>query len=120
MRLYVLVPLAPLLIAAAPDRHFGLAMPPTNLDPLLGPQTRALAAPARGPVYEPAPLPNRDISSPRLPKASTEPSLAPSLFTTRNQYRGDGFAPNSTAQAEQEKRVKPGAGFTLHMPFKGQ
>ena len=33
---------------------------------------------------------------------------------------GDGFAPNSTAQIEQEKRMKPGAGFSLHMPLTPQ
>jgi hypothetical protein len=121
MRPWLLIPLALPLVAAAPQPNkFSLGMPAVG-GPLLpvGPQA-SLSTPARGPVYEPAPLPNRDVSAPSAARNSNEPTLAPTLFTTKNQYRGDGFAPNSTAQTEQEKRVKPGAGFSLHMPLTPQ
>lgn len=122
MRPWLLIPLALPLIAAAPQYNkFSLAVPGDS-SPLLpvGPQAYSLGTLARGPIYEPAPLPNRDLSAPRAPRESNEPTLAPTLFTTKNQYRGDGFSPNSTAQSEQEKRVKPGAGFSLHMPLTPQ
>lgn len=120
MTRWLLLPLALLLIAASPHhrgKRLSLAVPhdPTPLVPASPSPLRLTPKP--GPDYEPAPLPNRDVSGPVAPRASTAPSFAPSLFTTRNQYRGDGFAPNSTAQAEQEKRLRPGAGFSLHMPF---
>lgn len=69
-------------------------------------------------AFQPAPLPNRDVEL-YVPRASTAPSVAPSLFTRPDQYRGDGFNKGSTAQAEQEKRLRPGAGFSLHMPLTG-
>lgn len=121
MRAWLLIPLAlPLLAAAPQSSKFSLAVPADN-NPLLpvGPQAYSLGTPARGPIYEPAPLPNRDLSAP-LARASNEPTLAPTLFTTKNQYRGDGFSRDSTAQSEQEKRVKPGAGFSLRMPLTPQ
>lgn len=122
MRSLLLIPLAlPLLAAAPAHRQFSLAVP-TDDNPLLpvGPRASSLGGPARGPVYEAAPLPNRDMSAPRAARASNAPTLAPTLFTTKNQYRGDGFSPNSTAQIEQEKRFRPGAGFSLHMPLTPQ
>ena len=89
---------------------------PSPLLPL--PSTpQAAARPPSGPVFEPAPLPDRDNLGPPPPRASTDPQLSPTLFTRRNQYRGDGYSPGSTAQEEQERRVKPGAGFNLRMPL---
>ena len=122
MRLWLLIPLALPLLAAAPQPSKFILAVPADSNPLLpvGPQAYSLGIPARGPVYEPAPLPNRDLSAPRAARDSNEPTLAPTLFTTKNQYRGDGFSPNSSAQTEQEKRVKPGAGFSLHMPLTPQ
>jgi hypothetical protein len=67
--------------------------------------------------FAPAPVPDRDMMGPALPRASGEPSLAPSLFTRRNQYRGDAIDPASSAQAEQERNIHPGAGFNLRMPL---
>ena len=80
----------------------------------------APATPGAAPPFQPAPLPNRDVSTPQGARASSEPSLAPTLFTTRTQFRGDGFSPGSTAQSQQEKNLKPGAGFSLHMPLTPQ
>ena len=89
---------------------------PSPLLPL--PQTpQGAARPQPGPAFEPAPTPNRDASGPPVPRASNEPQLSPTLFTRRNQFRGDGYSPGSTAQEEQERRVRPGAGFNLRMPL---
>lgn len=119
-RLLLPVIALPLLAAAPPQRWLSLAVP-TNNSPLLPVAPDSPAVVARGtPSYEPAPTPNRDVRAPAGPRASNAPSLAPSLFTTKDQYRGDGFSPGSTAQSEQEKRIKPGAGFSLHMPFTPQ
>jgi len=120
MRTWLLIPLSLALMAASPPRQqLSLAVPndPSPLIPV-SPSPLSLS-PKQGPAYEAAPLPNRDLSGPTT-RASTEPHWSPSLFTTRNQYRGDGFSPGSTAQSEQEKRMKPGAGFSLHMPFTPQ
>lgn len=73
--------------------------------------------PSAGPTFEPAPTPNRDASAPPPPRAGNDPQLSPTLFTRRNQFRGDGYSPGSTAQEEQERKVKPGAGFNLRMPL---
>lgn len=89
---------------------------PSPLLPL--PQTpQSAVRPPAGPVFEPAPTPNRDASGPAPPRASNDPELSPTLFTRRNQFRGDGYSPGSTAQEEQERKVKPGAGFNLRMPL---
>ena len=118
MKSLLLLPCAALLMAAAPQsRQLSLAVPAQDGSTIdTGQGAFALAAPVKKPRYEPAPLPNRDLNGPRA-RASNEPSLSPTLFTTKTQYRGDGFSPGSTAQSEQERRAKPGAGFSLHMPF---
>lgn len=105
------------LMAAAPLRQppLTLAVPSDG-----GFSLGAPATPGAVPSFQPAPLPNRNILTPQAPRASTEPSLAPTLFTTRTQFRGDGFSPGSTAQSEQERKLKPGAGFSLHMPLSPQ
>ncbi len=69
------------------------------------------------PSYDPAPTPNRDIDAPQGPRASNSAELAPSLFTRSQQYRGEGYSRGSSAQAEQERRALPGAGFKLRMPL---
>ena len=66
--------------------------------------------------FEAAPVPNRDVDAP-LARAGTDPSLSAGLFTRRDQYRGEGITPNSSAQIDQERHVLPGAGFKLRMPL---
>ncbi len=111
-----LIALALPLMAAAPPRQLTLAVPSEALgQPLSAYGTSA--APQR---YQPAPLPNRDLSGPTGPRASTEPTLAPTLFTSHERYRGDGFSRGSSVQGEQERNVKPPVGFSLHMPFTPQ
>ena len=104
----VLVVLAPLLIAASPQRGIVLESGSLAL-----PQS---PAPSATPRFEPAPLPNRDLSAPPGPRATNEPQLVPKLFHRSDQYRGEGIDPRSSAQAEQERRLLPGAGFNLRIP----
>lgn len=107
----------PALAQQQPRGGFTLQATPSPLLPLPATPPQATRPPANGPVFEPAPTPDRDNTGPTGPRASNDPTLAPALFTRRNQYRGDGFSPGSTAQEEQERRVKPGAGFNLRMPL---
>lgn len=114
-----LIVLALPLVAAAPmDRPLTLAVPADGGFSLQA-QPDKLAA-ARPPPFQPAPLPNRNLNTPAPERATNEPSLAPTLFTTRTQFRGDGFSAGSTAQSEQERKLRPGAGFSLHMPIAPQ
>ncbi len=94
----------------------GLNLNTTGQDRML-PLPPAPAPVTRGPGFTPAPIPNRDASAPPPPRASNDAQLAPSLFSRRDQYRGEGFSPGSTAQGEQDKRTRPGAGFNLRMPL---
>lgn len=115
MRTRWLVALALPIVAAGPlDRPLTLTVPAQGAFSLQQPMPKLAS---RTPSFQPAPLPNRDLSTPIPERATSEPSLAPTLFTTRTQFRGDGFSPGSTAQSDQEKKLKPGAGFSLHMPF---
>ena len=57
--------------------------------------------------FQAAPMPNRELEAPGEPRASNEPQFSASLFTRRDQYRGEGISPNSSAQAEQERRYGP-------------
>ena len=120
MKTLLILPIALTLLAAAPPRQLSLgpAVPETTIGP--NPPPLALGIPAPNSRFEPAPLPNRDLAGPGAARATNDPSLAPTLFTTKTQFRGDGFSPGSTAQSDQERRTKPGAGFSLHMPLSPQ
>ncbi len=118
MRTLWLLPLALPLMAAAPPRRLSLAVPADTY--ALPTPSFSVGSTSRKPSFEPAPLPNRDLSAPRQASAPAETSLAPTLFTQREQFRGDGFSRGSTAQGEQERRLRPGAGFALHMPLQPQ
>ncbi len=118
-RLGLIAALALSLPASAWAQQRGLnlqATPPGS--PLLPlPPTPPRAPLPSGPNYDPAPTPNRDIDAPQGPRAGNSPELAPSLFTRGQQFRGDGYSAGSTAQAEQERRARPGAGFKLRLPL---
>lgn len=86
----------------------------------LPPAPPRIRPPSSAPSYDPAPTPNRDLDAPLGPRASNAPELAPGLFTRGQQFRGDGYSAGSTAQAEQERRARPGAGFKLRMPLQQQ
>lgn len=103
----------PLAGAASPQRGFNLQVPGPNSSLPVPP-----LPPAIPPVstYSPAPTPNRDIDGPSR-GGTSGPSLSPSLLLRNDTYRGEGFNKGSTAQGEQEKRVRPGAGFNLRVPL---
>ena len=112
MRPAVLLPLAGLLAVAA--------SPPPNLVPVAPMPSFTTRAPAPAPTSTPgftaAPTPNDDVRAP-ITRASKDASVAPGFFTRRDQYRGEGLSPGSSAQAEQDRRAKPGAGISLSMPL---
>lgn len=105
--------LAPLLMAAAPpQRSILLERAPAPVIPTPRPDA-PVVAPER---YAPAPLPNRDVSGPLGPRATNDPTFEPKLFNRSDQYRGSAIDPRSSSQADQERRVLPGAGFNLRIP----
>lgn len=108
-----------LLSAPAWSQHRGLNLQATpQRSPLLPrPPAPPSGGPSSAPSYDLAPIPNRDLDAPSGPRASTDPQLAPSLFTRSEQYRGEGYSSGSSAQSEQERRLRPGAGFKLRMPL---
>ena len=110
--------LAPLLAtaspAATPQRGLSLQVP-GDASPL--PLTATPDTPRPAPKYAPAPRPNRDLEAPSGPRGTYDPKVGPSLITRGDTYRGEGFSKGSSAQGEQERRVKPGAGLNLTVPF---
>ncbi len=119
--------MAPLLLVllspvpALPQQHRSLNLQATpRSSPLLPlpPTPPGTAGP--GPNYDLAPTPNRDLDVPTGPRAKAAPELAPGLFSRSEQYRGEGFSNGSSAQAEQERRIRPGAGFKLRLPLQSQ
>ncbi len=104
---------AVLAAAAAPGSSFITA---PVLPPVVTVRPQTLAKPNTPPGFEPAPLPDLDAIAPQT-KASTAASVAPSLFTRKDQYRGEALNANSSAQVEQERHVQPGAGLSLLVPL---
>ena len=103
--------MASLLMGAGPVNSFVTATPMPDFTP---PAKRPPAATAP-PGYITAPTPNQDASAPQA-RASKDASVGPGIFTRRDQYRGEGLSPASSAQTEQDRKAKPGAGFKLSMP----
>lgn len=83
-----------------------------DLLPQVGIQT-SHAAPNN---FQAAPMPDADMSAP-LPPTPKTAELSPALFQPRKQFRGDGYAPGSTAQGWQEQRLKPAPGVSLKVPL---
>lgn len=105
------LPVVALLSAGAAPASFSMATPmPDFRPPQLPPKTPAPSG------YIAAPTPNSDASAPHG-RASKDTSVAPGFFTRRDQYRGEGLSPSSSAQTEQDRRAKPGAGINLTMPL---
>ncbi len=121
-RLASAAPLSLVLLLPTPalPQHRGLNLQaPSPLLPL--PPVPPSAPPAgSGSGYDVAPTPNRDLDAPAGPRAGATPELTPGLFPRGEQYRGDGYSAGSSAQAEQERRVRPGAGFKLRLPLQQQ
>ena len=86
--------------------------------PALGPsQAPVGVVPQKEGRLQPAPTPNRDVEAPFAGPGSNQPTVSPTLINRRDTYRGEGFSRGSSASEEQDKRVKPGAGFNLRMPL---
>lgn len=115
MRVLAVSALSLLVMAAAPpQRGFVVAVPDVS-GYGLGGRAPTLAPPTSG--LQPAPLPNRDVEGPAQGRAGTETRVSPTVLQRSDTYRGEGFSRGSTAQAEQERRAKPGAGFNVKVPF---
>lgn len=112
IRAVLLLVAAPLAMGAGPRSSFVTATPMPDFTP---PPRRA-EPPSAPPGYSAAPTPDQDAFGPRA-RASNQTSVGPGLFTRRDQYRGEGLSPSSSAQVEQERRVKPGAGIKLSVPL---
>ena len=112
MRRATLWPLLGLLTAGAgPGGSFTTTAPAPSITP-----TQPRPAPAAPSRFTDAPTPNQDSNAPRS-RASTDASVSPGFFSRRDQYRGEGLSAGSSAQAEQDRRAKPGAGINLTMPL---
>jgi hypothetical protein len=104
---------AALVLSAASPAGLNLQVPAPGSNLPVPPEPPAAGPPTR---FQPAPTPNRDVELSK-PKASTATTFSPSLFTRPEEYHGDGFSKGSTVQSDQEKRLKPTPGFSLHMPL---
>lgn len=102
-------------MAAAPQQRAFVMSVPTS--PSLGLAPAPVTGPAPIGTLQPAPTPNREVEAPFGEAAGTKPSVSPTLINRRDTYRGEGFSRGSSPSEEQDKRVKPGAGFNLRMPF---
>ena len=112
MRPGALLPALSLLIAgAAPTGSFTTSAPVQNLTPTL-----PHPVPAAPPRFTDAPTPNQDTNAPHV-RATGDASVTPGFFSRRDQYRGEGLSAGSSAQTEQDRRAKPGAGINLTMPL---
>lgn len=119
MRRLALVIVVTLLSSSgwAQQRRLNLQATPGESSLLQLPPTPPRGGSQSGPGYDLAPTPNRDIDGPQGPRASNAPELAPGIFTRGQQYRGEGYSAGSSAQSEQERRARPGAGFKLRLPL---
>lgn len=112
-----LVPVAVLVLAAgpAPRGHpLVLATTPGVSSDALTPD--GAPAPGLGSAYQPAPVPDRDLSAP-VEAQGSGPQFDPTLFTPRQQFRGDGFMPGSTEQSVAQKNIGAAPGFNLKVPL---
>jgi hypothetical protein len=91
-------------LGAAPSRDEG----PLPLPPM---------PPAQIPAYETAPLPDQTLRPPSPPPRQG-PALSPTLFGgPQQQFRGDGYVPNSGPQSVQERPWRPTPGVNLQVPL---
>jgi hypothetical protein len=116
MRTHILLLAAPLLAAASPPQTFSLQVVPDYPFTAKVPASRP-PKPQAGPIYEPAPMPNPNVVAPTRAQQSTGTQISPSLFSRHDGYRGDSFTKGETAEADQNRRMLPSAGFTLKMPL---
>ena len=100
--------------ADGPPNQFATASPDM---PPLPPSPDLASPPADGmPLYERAPMPNQNAFAPQYDSGSSDP-LQPSVIDRGSKVaESGGFSRNSSANATQESRMKPGLGFALHVP----
>ena len=68
------------------------------------------------PLYERAPMPDESTLAPLGDGAAADP-LQPSVINRGgNLAESGGYLRNSSVNAAQESRMKPGLGFALHVP----
>jgi len=89
----------------------------------LGGESALPAAPPEKPrlgvsgAFQPAPMPDPDIEAPSG-GGSRGASLAPALFSHKEEFAGDGFAPASNADYGLDHRRAPAAGLNWSVPVK--
>ena len=111
MNRFVLLALASFgVTGAAPPDSFSNATPM----PSFTVRPQKLVPNASG--FDAAPIPNQDAFAPTT-RATNDASIAPNVFTRKDQYRGEGIQPNSSAQTQEDRKALPGAGFSLRMPL---
>ena len=114
MKTQFLLLATPFLAAASPQQGISLQVMPDY--PFAATVSKPPPAKSTGPVYEPAPLPNPDVSAPyRADGGGTR--ISPSLFNRKDDYRGDSFSKGETVQSDQNRRLLPSPGLTLSMPL---
>ena len=66
-------------------------------------------------MFEPAPVPNQDASG---PSSVIDPStgLGPRIFSSKNEFEGDGFSGSSSQAATLDARKQPAAGLGFNVP----
>jgi hypothetical protein len=104
MRLFLWALSALWAIAAAPAPQTDEALPVPPIPPAVQPADEA------------APVPDVALRQP-TPAARSGLNVSPSLFNTPRQFRGDGYTPNSSAQAAQERQFRPIPGLNLQLPL---
>ena len=108
---FALLSLASLgVVAAAPPSSFSNPTPMPSFT--VKPQKLVPNAPG----FDAAPIPNQDAFAPTS-RASSDASIAPNVFTRKDQYRGESIQPNSSAQTQEDRKALPGAGISLRMPL---
>ena len=89
------------------------------------PSTQFLTAPMTvqaGPeTMRPAPLPDPDVQDPAARQdarsAQGDASLTPGIFNMRSHFAGDGYAPGSSLETDQNHRQTVGGGMNLQVPM---
>ncbi len=72
-------------------------------------------------TMRPAPLPNPDVEEPgpnqEALAAQSDASLAPGVFNMKSHFAGDGYAPGSNLETDQNHRHTVGGGMNLSVPM---
>ena len=101
--------------AGGPPLQFTMARPDL---PVLAPSGSGVAQlPDGTPLYERAPVPNEGTLEPQYDPGGSSDPVQPSVISRGSKStEAGGYSRNSSANAAQESRMKPGLGFALHVP----